>query len=193
MVGQADGSSLFLDELAELPQAAQAHLLRVLDQGEYHRLGEASARRSDFRLIAATNRDPASLKADLFARLILRIGVPDLDARRDDVPLLVRHIIRRAARAGDELARRLVADGQRDPEREIAIEVMRELLARRYPLNVRELESTLWQALTGPGPRRTMTGAAAAPVVATPAAGEAERIQRALDRTTAPSSRRGAR
>ena len=180
LVGQADGSSLFLDELAELPQAAQAHLLRVLDQGEYHRLGEAAARRSDFRLIAATNRDPASLKADLLARLILRINVPDVDARRDDVPLLTRHIVRRAARAGDELARRLVADGQRDPEREIAIEVMRELLSRRYPLNVRELESTLWQALAGPGARRTATGAAA-PVGAGPAAGEADRIQQALD------------
>jgi transcriptional regulator with AAA-type ATPase domain len=180
MVGQADGSSLFLDELAELPQAAQAHLLRVLDQGEYHRLGEASARRSDFRLIAATNRDPATLKADLFARLILRVAVPDLDARRDDVPLLIRHIIRRAAQAGDELARRLVADRQRHPEPEIAIDVMRGLLARRYPLNVRELESTLWQALSGAAPQRTPAGGAT-PVAGLSAASEADRIQRALD------------
>src|SRR5690348_15490748 len=62
LVGQADGSTLFLDEIAELPSSSQAHLLRVLDDGEYHRLGDGLARRSDFRLVAATNRDVSSLK-----------------------------------------------------------------------------------------------------------------------------------
>ena len=52
LVGEADGSTLFLDEFAEIPSAMQAHLLRVLDQGEYHRLGESKPRTSDFRLIA---------------------------------------------------------------------------------------------------------------------------------------------
>lgn len=56
LVGEADGSTLFLDEIGEISQVAQAHLLRVLDDGEYHRLGEAKARKSHLRLISATNR-----------------------------------------------------------------------------------------------------------------------------------------
>jgi len=184
LVGQADGSSLFLDELAELPHASQAHLLRVLDQGEYHRLGEATARRSDFRLIAATNRDPASLKPDLFARLVLRIAVPDLEARRDDIPLLIQHLIRRAALAGDQLARKLVPDGRRSPEVDLEIDVMCDLLARRYPLNVRELEAAFWHALTrGPATHGTPSAGTRpiAAIVNDGPEGEAERIQRALD------------
>src|SRR5580658_1466090 len=70
LIGQADGGFLFLDEIGELPAELQAHLLRVLDSGgEHQRLGESSAQRSDFRLIAATNRDPTELKHDLLARL----------------------------------------------------------------------------------------------------------------------------
>src|SRR4029077_9274313 len=64
LIGEAHGSTLFLDELGELPHAAQAHLLRVLDGGEYQRLGEAQARVSDFRLVVATNRILSSLKPD---------------------------------------------------------------------------------------------------------------------------------
>ena len=70
LVGEADGGTLFLDEIGELPQSLHANLLRVLDGGEYHRLGGSSARRADIRLIAATNRDPGALKHDL-------AGAPD--------------------------------------------------------------------------------------------------------------------
>src|SRR5262249_51707936 len=73
LIGEADGGTLFLDELAELPVSLHAHLLRVLDGGEYTRLGEARPRRSDFRLIGATNRPESALKHDVLARLTFRI------------------------------------------------------------------------------------------------------------------------
>src|SRR6185295_18995653 len=64
LIGAADGGCLFLDEFAELPQPAQAHLLRALDQGEYQRLGDATVRHARFRLIAATNRPESALRRD---------------------------------------------------------------------------------------------------------------------------------
>jgi DNA-binding NtrC family response regulator len=148
LVGEADGSTLFLDELGELPHAAQAHLLRVLDGGEYHRLGDGRARRADVRLIAATNRDVATLKPDLGARLGLRIVVPDLDARREDIPLLIRHLVRRAAARGDVLARSLLPGGDPAAEPSLDVGLCRDLVERRYELNVRELERVLWQRLS---------------------------------------------
>jgi len=149
LVGEASGSSLFLDEVAELPQAAQSHLLRVLDGGEYARLGEAKPRRSDLRLIAATNRDVASaLKHDLLARFTFRIAVPPLDARVEDVPLLVRHVVRRSAARGDAGAQAVLEGATGDgAEPALAAEVVRDLVQRRYPANVRELEAFLWQRL----------------------------------------------
>jgi two-component system nitrogen regulation response regulator GlnG/two-component system response regulator HydG len=149
LVGEANGSSLFLDEIAELPQAAQSHLLRVLDDGEYARLGEARPRRSDVRLIAATNREAASaLKHDLLARFTFRILVPRLDARIEDVPLLVRHIVRRSAARGDAGAQGVLEGATGDgAEPALAAEVVRDLARRRYPGNVRELEAFLWQRL----------------------------------------------
>jgi two-component system nitrogen regulation response regulator GlnG/two-component system response regulator HydG len=126
LIGEASGSTFFLDEIAELPQGCQAHLLRVLDRGEYQRLGEATCRHADLRLIAATNRDTSRLKSDFLARLRLRIVVADLNARKEDVPLLVRHILRRE-KAGDH-------------ERSLPLATIRALLERRYELNVRELE-----------------------------------------------------
>jgi two-component system nitrogen regulation response regulator GlnG/two-component system response regulator HydG len=168
LVGEANGSSLFLDEIAELPLAAQSHLLRLLDGGEYTRLGEAKPRRSDLRLIAATNRDVATaLKHDLLARFTFRIAVPRLDARVEDVPLLVRHLIRRSAASGDGGALALlggaIGDGAGPA---LAPEVARDLARRRYPGNVRELEAFLWQRLAaGPG---TEGAPAARPAAETP-------------------------
>ena len=75
LVGRAQDSTLFLDEIAELPDPMQAHLLRVLDQGEYQRLGESSARNSDFRLIGASNRPDSALRHDLVARFAFRIDL----------------------------------------------------------------------------------------------------------------------
>ncbi len=110
LVGEADGGTLFLDEFAELPPAMQAHLLRVLDAGEYQRLGEPRARTSSFRLVAATNRPLAAMKEDVLARLVHRIEIPGLDARMEDVPLIARHLFARMA-AGN--ARAVAGDDRR--------------------------------------------------------------------------------
>jgi two-component system nitrogen regulation response regulator GlnG/two-component system response regulator HydG len=150
LIGEANGSSLFLDEIGELPQGSQAHLLRVLDNGEYHRLGDATARRAQIRLIAATNRDLDALKHDLLARLTLRIAVPSLTERVEDIPLLVRHLLRRAAAKGDALARSIL-DVQGAPSQAVlGLDFTRMLLERRFELGVRELESVLWRNVTAP-------------------------------------------
>ncbi|GMV39687.1 MAG: hypothetical protein AMXMBFR64_14030 [Myxococcales bacterium] len=151
LIGEADGSTLFLDEIGELPEAMQAHLLRVLDAGgEYHRLGEATVRRSDLRLVAATNRDPAELKHDLLARLPLRVELPPLSARLEDVPLLARQLIRDAVRDNPAIA--AAADPTVEPE------LMDALLRHSYTTHVRELSSLLWAALTSSTGRVGVTG-----------------------------------
>ncbi len=147
LIGEANGSTLFLDELAELSQSAQSHLLRVLDAGEYHRLGETRARMSDFRLMAATNRDPNSLKHDLLARLTLHITVPGLDARKEDVPLLVRHLCQSGAPASEPLPSRSTRPTGQPA---IPLGLMLRLLEHRYETNLRELRSLLWRAILHP-------------------------------------------
>lgn len=147
LVGEADGSTLFLDEFAELPMPSQAHLLRALDAGEYQRLGESRSRNSDFRLIAATNRGPAAIKHDVLARFGFSVEVPDLKSRREDIPLLVRHILRQEAARGDEVARECFPDGDARCEPTLALALARALLTRDYPANVRELKAELWRAL----------------------------------------------
>jgi hypothetical protein len=132
LVGAAQGGTLFLDELGELPEASQSILLRLLDEGgEYHPLGASSARRSNLRVLGATNRDPACLKHDLAARLIVRLTVPGLDERRDDIPLLVRHLLRRAAEKSPEIGAPLIET----------------LLHHEYTTHSRELHALLWKAL----------------------------------------------
>lgn len=98
----ADGGSLFLDEVGELPVELQAKLLRVLEEGTLRRLGGRSEIRVDVRVISATNRDlKAELKAgqfreDLYFRLnVFHIELPPLKERREDIPLLVQHFIER--------------------------------------------------------------------------------------------------
>lgn len=143
LIGQADGSTLFLDEIGELPEELHAHLLRVLDAGEYQRLGEARTRASDFRFVAATNRGPQSLKADLAARLALSVHVPSLCERREDIPLLARHIVRRIAAADAELAQRFLSSG----EPCFSSELMCALTQHEYSTHVRELEALVWRSL----------------------------------------------
>ena len=149
LVGEADGGTLFLDEIAELPHEQQAHLLRVLDaDGEYQRLGEATSRRSDFVLVGATNRDLGALKRDLAARFTLRIELPSLEARREDLPLLARHLLRLAAKKSPTVGGRFMrarADGLDDAR--IDPELVEELLVREYDTNVRELDALLWRAM----------------------------------------------
>jgi DNA-binding NtrC family response regulator len=150
LIGEAEGSTLFLDEIGELPVNAQAHLLRVLDEGgEYHRLGEAKRRIADFRLIGATNRRPEQLKPDLLARLALRVHVHPLNERREDIPLLVIHLLRRLAKSDPGVGRRFFEgwDGTTGVPR-VHQELMIALVQHSYSTHVRELEALLWRALS---------------------------------------------
>ncbi|HTU99932.1 MAG TPA: sigma-54 dependent transcriptional regulator [Luteitalea sp.] len=133
----ADGGTLFLDEVGELGGKAQAKLLRVLQDGEVRRVGENHARRVDVRVIAATNvsLDEAVrrgvFRADLFYRLdVVRVRMPSLRERREDVPILARHFWRECtARVGSHAR----LDGR----------VLDVLAQYDWPGNVRQLQNTL--------------------------------------------------
>ena len=138
----ADGGSLFLDEIGELPLEAQAKLLRVLQTGEFERLGSPRTIKVDVRVLAATNRDlgrevrAGRFRADLFYRLsVFPIPLPPLRARPEDIPLLVWHYI----------ARRQVKLGK--TIRTVPEAAMRALAAYAWPGNVRELENVVERAL----------------------------------------------
>jgi two-component system response regulator AtoC len=139
---EADGATLFLDEVGELPLSLQVKILRVLQEGTFRRLGETQDRKCDVRLIAATLRDlQADVKSgrfreDLFYRLnVLNVNVPPLRQRREDVPLLVDHFIHRYnARLGTRVT-------GLDPQ---ATKVVYEY---NWPGNVRELENTVERAM----------------------------------------------
>jgi transcriptional regulator with GAF, ATPase, and Fis domain len=138
----ADGGTMFLDEIGEITMATQVKLLRVLQHRQFERVGGNETLSVDVRIIAATNRDlPAMLadktfRADLYYRLnVMALEVPPLRARREDVPLLVDHILPRLAL---ELGL---------PESPLAPEAVRMLAAYDWPGNVRELENVLERAL----------------------------------------------
>ncbi len=143
LLGEADASSLFLDEIGELPQAMQAHLLRVMDSGEYQRLGEALPRVTRARLIGATNRELGELKHDLLARFALRIHVSGLDERRDDIMLIARHLLRSFA-AEDPAIRDAFFVGD---EPRFAAPLARWLVMASYSTHVRELTEILWRSI----------------------------------------------
>jgi len=146
LIGAADGSVLFLDEIGELPHALQAHLLRVLEDGEYQRLGDSRARRADLRVIAATNRGVDDIKHDVVARLRLRVALPGLDQRREDIPLVARHLLRRMA-AGDALVADRCFGGDPRGEPRWTARFVAGLVQAHYATHVRELEAWLWQAI----------------------------------------------
>lgn len=175
LVGAAHGGTLFLDELGELPAALQPRLLRVLDEGgEYHPVGASAAKRADLRLLGATNREPTSLSPDLAARIVLRVTVPGLDERRDDIPLLLRHLLRRAAERSPEAATWGLASSPeaRGPARApeaaepspgrtatapkgagdgpvpaAGAGLVTRLLSHAYSAHMRELNALLWKAI----------------------------------------------
>ncbi len=138
----AAGGTLFLDEVTELPLALQVKLLRVLQDGEYERLGGTRTLKADVRVIAATNRDPEQavadgrLRPDLYYRLnVIRLEVPALRQRRSDIALLARHfLLRHAARNGRTIH-------AIEPEAVAALE------RYAWPGNVRELENAMERAV----------------------------------------------
>ena len=132
---QADGGSLFLDEIAEIPASVQVRLLRVLEGGVFTRVGGEAPVKVDVRVICATNRDlrkevqAGTFRADLYYRLnVFNIKLPPLRERRDDIPLLVAHFCKKFADR----------HGRREPG--ISPSAMRELQAHAWPGNIRELE-----------------------------------------------------
>ena len=101
----ADGGTIFLDEIGDLPMATQVKLLRVLQEGTFERLGGTAPVRSDFRVIAATNKnlavevDKGRFRQDLYFRLnVFPIYVPPLRSRKDDIPPLIHHFIAKYAK-----------------------------------------------------------------------------------------------
>jgi transcriptional regulator with GAF, ATPase, and Fis domain len=138
----ADGGTLFLDEVGDLPPEAQAKLLRVLQEGEFERLGSTRTRRVDVRLIAATHRDLTAeagagrFRDDLYYRLsVFPITIPPLRDRREDIEPLVWFFVHRRQR---ELGRRIVR---------IPAEAMDDLRRYDWPGNVRELENVVERAM----------------------------------------------
>ncbi|MFT5686293.1 MAG: transcriptional regulator with AAA-type ATPase domain [Myxococcota bacterium] len=143
LIGEASQGTLFLDEIGEMPEALQAHLLRVLDTGRYQRLGDARTRTADLRLVAATNRSEADLKHDLAARLRLHLTLPGLSERRADIPLIARHLLRSLARDDAELAALFFEDD----EPRLTGALIAALVQHSYTTHVRELEGLLWQVI----------------------------------------------
>ena len=153
LIGEADGSTLFLDEIGELSHELQAHLLRVLDMGEYQRLGESRPRTADLRMVAATNRSPETLKHDFLARFALQVRLPALAERREDIPLLIRRLLRGILREDAALAERLctadnAAPGDGTPgEARVDLALVEALMRAAHPANVRGLNRLLWQSV----------------------------------------------
>ncbi len=137
----ADGGTLFLDEIANLSMAQQAKLLRVLQEGEFERVGSSRSRRVDVRILAATNADVRAevaagrFREDLFFRLnTVEIHLPPLRERRDDIPPLAGHFLKQFA------AR------YRRPVTGFSPDGMRALLQYSWPGNVRELAHAIERA-----------------------------------------------
>jgi two-component system, NtrC family, response regulator HydG len=166
LVGQAHGSTLFLDEIGELPPELQAHLLRVLDaDGEYQRLGEARTRKADIRLIGATARPHEQLRPDFAARFRLRLELPDLAERREDIALLARHLLVRACQSDPRLSERLLhSDESGSVSPRVTPALTRFLVRHTYKTHVRELDALLWRAIAARAGRLDLTDAVRAAV-----------------------------
>ncbi|MGA8179751.1 MAG: sigma 54-interacting transcriptional regulator, partial [Desulfobacterales bacterium] len=138
----ADGASIFLDEIGELPLELQPKLLRVIQDGEFERLGSSRTIKVDVRIIAATNRDleeevkKGRFRKDLWYRInIFPITVPPLRDRKEDIPALTRYFV-------DEVSNRLAKSIDFIPK-----SVMNALQNYHWPGNVRELKNVIERAV----------------------------------------------
>src|SRR5512139_1775595 len=136
----ADSGTLFLDEIGEVSPVLQAKLLRVLETGTFRRLGSTTDMKVDVRLVAATNRDllqmsrEGTFREDLFYRLnVFPVLVPPLRERRDDIPLLARHFLRRTSPPGEE--------------KTLSPEALELFKAYSWPGNIRELQNVVESAV----------------------------------------------
>jgi two-component system nitrogen regulation response regulator GlnG/two-component system response regulator HydG len=151
LFGQADGGTLFFDEVADCPPEVQARLLRVLDKGEYQRVSESIARRVDIRFVGATNLDERTLRKELFGRFERIVRVPPLRQRREDIPLLIRHWVLRRVEGDADLTSRYLQPGPTGKaEPKINGRLVDYLLRQELPLNVRELYAFLESTLSNP-------------------------------------------
>ncbi len=142
LVEAANGGTLFLDEIAELPPAAQARLLRVLQESEIRRVGSSHSRQVDIRLVAATHRDLAALvesgnfREDLYFRInVMEIQLPALRERTEDIPSLAEFLLTKACQ---QLNR---------PEMRFDTKALEEMANYSWPGNVRELENVIERAV----------------------------------------------
>jgi PAS domain S-box-containing protein len=159
----ADTGTIFLDEIGDLALDLQAKLLRVLEAGEFERLGSSKTLKTDARVIAATNRDleaavaDGSFRPDLFYRLkVFPLEIPPLRDRREDIPLLVWHFItERQAAVGRKIET-------------VPAATMERLVSYDWPGNVRELEHVIERAIIlSPGSTLIIEEALSAPTAAT--------------------------
>jgi transcriptional regulator with GAF, ATPase, and Fis domain len=138
----ACGSTIFLDEIGEMPMELQSKLLRVVQDGEFERLGSSRTIKTDVRIIAATNRNleeeihAGRFREDLFYRLnVFPITMPPLRQRKDDIPLLVNHFV---AKFNKKIGKKIET---------VAKETLDALQGYHWPGNVRELESVIERAV----------------------------------------------
>ncbi|PXX88985.1 response regulator [Marinobacter vulgaris] len=141
LIEAADGGSLFLDEIGELPAEAQARLLRVLQEGEIRKVGSTQSRQVDVRMIAATHRNLKAMtrtgefREDLFYRLnVMQVRIPPLRERQADILGLAQRFLKRQ---GEKMGK---------PNLKLTPEAMRALERHRWPGNVRELENAIERA-----------------------------------------------
>jgi two-component system response regulator HydG len=139
----ADGGTLFLDEVADLSPVTQPKILRVLQEGEFERVGGTRTLRVDVRIVAATNQDLATLvrerrfREDLYYRLnVITVTAPPLRERREDVPVLAEHFLRVYA-----------AKNNRTLDEGFSEDALRRLEGYSWPGNVRELENVVERAV----------------------------------------------
>ncbi len=143
---QAEGGTLFLDEIGDMPAELQTRLLRVLSDGHFYRVGGHQPIKANVRVIAATHQDLEArvkqglFREDLFHRLnVIRLRLPPLRERREDIPLLTRYFLQKSARELNVEAKRLS-----DP-------ALKYLQARDWPGNVRQLENVChWLTVMAP-------------------------------------------
>ena len=173
----ANGGTLFLDEIGEIGMRMQIDLLRVLEDRVFYRVGGTKPLEADFRVIAATNRNlqkaiaEGAFREDLFYRInVIAFTMPQLSHRKEDIPLLCDHFLRRYTQETNK------------PIRQITREAMDEMMLYDWPGNIRELENAIERAVVvGKGPKVSLGDL---PIVCTPErAGPSDHSLKAIEKS----------